>query len=726
MTRPVCKACDVRGRQCEYSDQPSKPRPSKALIRAAEREARVLEQLIVKLKGCPSDQREELLASIDIVNGRVKLNAVQNDPAPDLAISSRPVSLGRGSTLAQQHGSSEGHHNVGDEDSDSDDAGMDEHEVSQYLSLDENGHISALGPTSALHNPVQISHSKSQSAKHLANQLFVNATLQRQFESSIWSFNDIDGVPIELATHLHDLHWNRQHHGFLLTYRPAYMRDLVSGGLHWSKFLSNAIFASASKYSTRPEVRDDPLDPCTSGGRFMRRCDALLAEESPLEVSSIPTVIGLMLLGTTYFSRGEVSKGWKYCGLAIRMVFDLGLHLDCERPGLSPEDVEISRRVFWGVFVLDKLQSLYLGRPVSIQLRDAHVSCTFMDTLEENEPWTPYIDPYSPQQHHSQQVFAPTPVHSVTCFQQLCSLSKIMTKIVTSLYVAGARVRNASRKLEQLDHALKDWRAKLQTHLVFEPVLDAGGKASYMLAPNIILLNTTYQAIIILLHRPFISNNTLHQGSPLKQSWDKCTKAARSITNILTAYRTAYTLRGAPYLASYACYVACTIHVRNAVVEQRRADELSANARTGTATSMLERTLGMLDELAESSPCATRASRIIMQLMELNKLPQRTVTDLSQSQLQDISPDTIADVDTIMKMFPPSIAARGNQADSSWAVPQGSSNTLQLQDQSLYALPTLQNYDSTYFESSEGVPSSLHDPLFGFMDGFDLSDERPR
>ena len=146
------------------------------------------------------------------------------------------------------------------------------------------------------------------------------------------------------------------------------------------------------KFSGRVEVRDDPSRPETAGRRFFIRCEQMLGEA--LNVSSIPTIVGLLLLGSTFNARGLASKGWLYTGYALRMVYDLGLHLDCKEVGGNAEEIEIRRRVFWGAFVCDKLQSLYLGRPVTIQLRDAHVSLEFMDTLEEQELWTPYIDPH--------------------------------------------------------------------------------------------------------------------------------------------------------------------------------------------------------------------------------------------------------------------------------------------------------------------------------------------
>jgi len=56
------------------------------------------------------------------------------------------------------------------------------------------------------------------------------------------------------------------------------------------------------------------------------------------------------------------------------MVYDLGLHIDPENLDADPMEVEVRRRVFWDAFICDKLQRFYLGRPVAINLKDAHVS----------------------------------------------------------------------------------------------------------------------------------------------------------------------------------------------------------------------------------------------------------------------------------------------------------------------------------------------------------------
>lgn len=154
--------------------------------------------------------------------------------------------------------------------------------------------------------------------------------------------------------HLLSLHWNRQHHSFLVTYRPAFMRDMARGGPYFSKLLLNAIFFGVSKFSSRAEeVRRDPHDVRTAGWVFRKRVKTLLGEE--IDRSSITTIQALLVMATSLFALGdERSAAWLYAGIAFRMIIDLGMHVDAPHlpnyRGLSDEDVEIRRRVYWGAF----------------------------------------------------------------------------------------------------------------------------------------------------------------------------------------------------------------------------------------------------------------------------------------------------------------------------------------------------------------------------------------
>ncbi len=367
------------------------------------------------------------------------------------------------------------------------------------------------GLTSTLHNPATASLPKRRPKDEIRNQLIANAALERKKEFSIRLLPDIDVVPINLAMHLLDLHWNRQHHTFLLTYRPAFMRDLVHGGSYYSKLLLNAILACASKYSDRVELRDDHANSLTAGGRFFRRCDQLLVENPPWDQSSIPTVVEFLLLGSTFISRGKNSKGWSYSGFAIRMAFDLGLHLDCRKPESTAEDIEIWKRVYWGAFICDKVQSLYLGRPLAMQLRDCHISHDLMDTMEELKIWMPYIDPEYQDANHA--LYHATPVHSVSTFEQLCKLSKLMAAIINRLYSSSTTPAKAQATLQSLDESLQMWYAQIPEAIAFKPWSEDPGMSHKLVPPNIMNLHNTYHSLVILLHRTSISNQNLRSGS---------------------------------------------------------------------------------------------------------------------------------------------------------------------------------------------------------------------
>lgn len=58
---------------------------------------------------------------------------------------------------------------------------------------------------------------------------------------------------------------------------------------------------------------------------------------------------------------------WLYSGIAFRMAIDLGIHLHSDKlrlyvKSLSPEDIEIRKRLFWSCYTWDKAISLYCGR----------------------------------------------------------------------------------------------------------------------------------------------------------------------------------------------------------------------------------------------------------------------------------------------------------------------------------------------------------------------------
>ncbi|KAL4887400.1 PrpF protein-domain-containing protein [Aspergillus karnatakaensis] len=434
--------------------------------------------------------------------------------------------------------------------------------------------------------------------------LVADAAKQRQMEQLNFSQGklDFDGVDPDLGMHLLSLHWNRQHHSFLITYRPAFMRDMSCKGPYFSKLLLNAIYFGAAKFSPRLEVRKDPNDVRTAGWKYRERVRELLV--GALDCSNVTTIQALLIMTNSLFALGdERSAAWLYAGLAFRMLTDLGMHVDLTNMyRFSDEDLEIRRRVFWAAFVVDKIQSLYQGRPVSLKETDALVPIKFLDTYEELEHWQPFA--YST----SAPDYSGTPAYSTSTFTFLCKLSLTMSDILSCIYTERSFDQSPAelaRMLHQLQLKLDQWQASLPEHLRFDLLK---GQSVAFPPPHVSSLHAMHNVLVILLHRPFVADGHLYSTSRAisVDSFKKCASAASNISVLLRAYHRAFSIRRAPYLISYATYVAATILAR---IAAKRKNDSTAHANLATC-------LAVFKENQETNSAVRRASTIIYNLMK--------------------------------------------------------------------------------------------------------------
>jgi len=117
---------------------------------------------------------------------------------------------------------------------------------------------------------------------------------------------------------------------------------------------------------------------------------------------------------------------------------------------------------------VDKIQSLYQGRPASLQEAEVRVPKLFQDHFEELEHWTPIAYPGTKN-------YPGSPAYSVSTFTELCKLSVIMNAILNNVYGVKSSKRNPQRLAEDLDSMHKDlesWQASLPEHLKFDPLMD--------------------------------------------------------------------------------------------------------------------------------------------------------------------------------------------------------------------------------------------------------------
>ena len=437
--RPRCKNCEIYDEECVFAASSRKARPTNAAINALLAENRRLRQ---ESSAPPRDAHMEVTPPHD------PAEQVEDPPSASAAgVQSAGVGMG---VPAMNAG--------------------DKRPATPGDTPRSTGGMSTYhGPTSTLHDDT-VSVSRSWLSKEreawMPKLLVAAAAEQRQYEgiNARAGKLDFDGVDPELGLHLLHLHWNRQHHSFLVTYRPAFMRDMACNGPYFSKILLNAIYYGASKFSSRLELRKDPSDVRTAGWQFRNRVRDLLGEA--LDHSEITTIQALLQMSNSLFALGdEQSAAWVYAGTAFRMLIDLGLHVDAAiQPNvhrLSDEDLEVRRRVYWAAFVVDKMQSLYQGRPASLAASEGHVPIDFLDTYEELEFWQPFA-------YTNGTSYPGSPSYSISTFKEMCRLCVILHDVLEQMYCEGkARCapNDVVRDLEALEARMQQWKQGLPDHL---------------------------------------------------------------------------------------------------------------------------------------------------------------------------------------------------------------------------------------------------------------------
>ncbi|PKS13406.1 hypothetical protein jhhlp_000177 [Lomentospora prolificans] len=399
--------------------------------------------------------------------------------------------------------------------------------------------------------------------------LISNAALQKQREARLFrqprDNMDLDGCDPEMAKHLLDLHFNRQHYAYLVSYRPAIMDSLANGGGPWAnKLLLNAIFYSGALYSDRECLRSVPGDSQSAGSHFYRRFKQLLVDE--IDKPSIASAMALLLTSASLVSQGHSSAGWSLSGTAYRMILDLGCHMmlapDYQSGAVSSGrklrldvELEMRKRLYWGAYATDATQALYLGRPCMFASVEARVPLQPLDTFEELEDWQPYKDPYT--HTPNQPAYSPQPAHAVSTFMALARLLQISTRI-TDLYGIQSIKLGSEVLLDRkrsIEWDLENWRATLPAHLRFDP------EGPSTPPPHQITPLTTFHALTILLHRAYLDQGHLRHYSDdasKRRGEDACIESALMIEKYVRAYRNAFSLRRAPFLLSYAVYSAVT------------------------------------------------------------------------------------------------------------------------------------------------------------------------
>ncbi|KAJ5170248.1 transcriptional regulator family: Fungal Specific TF [Penicillium coprophilum] len=414
-------------------------------------------------------------------------------------------------------------------------------------------------------------------------------------------------VPLSLEDHLLTLYFTWQDPSFHVVDRELFEK----GKTAWYRkaetpFYSEALCYAMCSLGAAFETRYHPsfvTFPKSLGEFFGDRAKELL--EIELDSPCVATVQALVILSSHEIGVGSDTRGWLYSGMALRLAFDLALHIDLSpyvaRGSVTAADAELRRTVFWAAYMVDHLVGFYLGRPFYTNMEDVTVKKPNND-VDHREPckWTPYASPI-PFDDNSELLDCMGAVS-----QQEVTLCELMAPCGYFLYGTSGIPRALLQQLNENNVAkLLNWKAQLPSYLQ----INLNDHTSPYL-PHVLLLHMQYYQNLIYTHRPWMSKGYLQpqppKGPGSSHAREMCINSAISIAKILVLYETRYTLRRIN-IKAVSITSSAVLLLLFAAVSQYKSEEENIIAHLSTC-------FRALDEFSLSWQSANRAKDLLVRL----------------------------------------------------------------------------------------------------------------
>ncbi|KAG0651644.1 Citrinin biosynthesis transcriptional activator mrl3 [Hyphodiscus hymeniophilus] len=346
----------------------------------------------------------------------------------------------------------------------------------------------------------------------------------------------------ELSTRFFQTYFNSIHPLWPILYKPLYASlDYGSPSDTMPPALVAAIYAIAScveksqQYAPNtviqrfPEPRDffeEALDLLQNGNGNQPLVNIFTPSITSCQVLAI---LVLQQHGVAEYPRAAV-----LCGFASSMAIDMRIHRASE--SVDSIQVEVRSRLWWNLFILEKMLSCEMGKPVL--LRSEETDCPYPSLSEADE--FELMSVYTRNPKESDQVRNPSiKLRTISVLHTSVKLAIIMERISREIYglVARKTIREnqAAGESKRMDvwWELREWERDIET----SPLkLDLDHLTS---VPGIITNYVIMWHSTILIHRPFIARWQPHTDNPDSVSYNPlriCLQAAENICMILEKY----------------------------------------------------------------------------------------------------------------------------------------------------------------------------------------------
>ncbi|KAL3486873.1 fungal-specific transcription factor domain-containing protein [Aspergillus germanicus] len=306
----------------------------------------------------------------------------------------------------------------------------------------------------------------------------------------------LSALPQDSQDYLLHLFWKHYNSVIRVVDQEAFEigRDTGGGGPFYSGFLHICILAAGYRFADKQ--RPDMLRIALPGRESLLHREAKYMLDYEMErPGGLPSIAALLLLGDLEVGCGRDNAGWLYSGMAYRLCFDVGLHLDrrSDSSGLSERDIEIGRMTLWACVIFDRYWALFLGRPTALKPDDLEIyelSQRF-DRLGTSPPGS--------AQDLEMQIYQ-------ALFELMEMAGKITAITHPSVSSSSSSAFSSARtdhdrvvylRMAALDSELEKWYTRLPEALKY--TADNAATAP----PSFFLLHQQYYSTMIMLHRPF-------------------------------------------------------------------------------------------------------------------------------------------------------------------------------------------------------------------------------
>ncbi|KAI9648071.1 hypothetical protein NHQ30_002700 [Ciborinia camelliae] len=238
------------------------------------------------------------------------------------------------------------------------------------------------------------------------------------------------------------------------------------------------------------------------------------------------TILALQQHGVAEYSRAAI-----LCGIASSMAIELRLHRPHESDGPQRE---IRYRLWWNLFILEKMISCEMGRPVMLRFEETDTPYPSTSEADEFE-----LLPTTMKRQNMPNIQAAGKLRTLSILVTTIELSVMMERLSREVYglssrraIRDDRVSGEAKRME-LWSVFKRWESNIEASPLRLDLSSNLTSVSGVVTNYVVMHSGT-----ILLHRPFIARwisnpaNTNASADPLKI----CLNSANAICTILEKY----------------------------------------------------------------------------------------------------------------------------------------------------------------------------------------------